>query len=238
MSPAGGLVVLDLEFTAWDGSLARRWTGPGEYREIVQIGAVTLAAEPGFPEIGALERLVRPRINPILSRYFIDLTRISQDQVDDRGVAFPVALDEFAAFIASCPVIVSNGEDFDVIAENCRLCGLDFPFAPDRFLNISPVLAKLCGVGHHVGSGELPGILPDVPQLGAHNALADARMVAQALRHFWAGGIDLRGAVPMRNADRPAAWTGGPSTVFSVRTAHRSVDNARPKSDGNPMEGA
>jgi hypothetical protein len=28
----------DLEYTAWEGSKARNWAGPGEHREIIEIG--------------------------------------------------------------------------------------------------------------------------------------------------------------------------------------------------------
>ena len=34
------IIIFDTEFTAWEGSLARNWNGPGEYREIIQIGAI------------------------------------------------------------------------------------------------------------------------------------------------------------------------------------------------------
>ena len=32
----GPIIVLDLEMTAWEGSLAAKWSRPGEYKEIVQ----------------------------------------------------------------------------------------------------------------------------------------------------------------------------------------------------------
>ena len=38
------VVVFDTEFTAWQGSMERGWSGPGEHKEIVQIGAVLLDA--------------------------------------------------------------------------------------------------------------------------------------------------------------------------------------------------
>ncbi len=36
------VVVYDLEYTAWEGSLERNWSGPNEDPEIVQIGAVKI----------------------------------------------------------------------------------------------------------------------------------------------------------------------------------------------------
>ena len=36
------LTVFDLEFTAWECSMASHWLRPGEFKEVVQIGAVRL----------------------------------------------------------------------------------------------------------------------------------------------------------------------------------------------------
>ena len=40
MPPPEIIAVMDLEWTAWEGSKERRWNGPGEEMEIVQIGAL------------------------------------------------------------------------------------------------------------------------------------------------------------------------------------------------------
>ena len=63
---SGEIVVCDLEWTAWEGSLERSWSGPGEYREVIQIGAVCLDAV-HFRLVAVFDRLVRPVRNPILS---------------------------------------------------------------------------------------------------------------------------------------------------------------------------
>ena len=93
------LVVWDTEFTAWPGSQERGWTGPGEHRELVQIGAVALAATAEFKEIATFERVIQPTINPRLSPYFMELTGISQERVDCDGIPFPAALEAFADFV-------------------------------------------------------------------------------------------------------------------------------------------
>ena len=80
------IIVMDLEWTAWEGSWQRHWSGPGEEMEIVQIGAVKLADTSGLEELDAFEILVRPRINPKLDGYFTDLTGITQDRLDREGV--------------------------------------------------------------------------------------------------------------------------------------------------------
>jgi DNA polymerase III epsilon subunit-like protein len=63
------ITVFDLEYTAWECSMARHWLTPGEFKEVVQIGAVKLDAD-SFVVQGEFEMLVRPRINSVLSPYF------------------------------------------------------------------------------------------------------------------------------------------------------------------------
>src|ERR1700748_1153496 len=88
------LTVFDLEFTAWECSMASHWLRPGEFKEVVQIGAVKLDAA-SFEIIASFDVLVRPRINVDLSPYFENLTGITNGQVADRGVDFPEALVRF-----------------------------------------------------------------------------------------------------------------------------------------------
>ena len=76
-------VVYDLEFTAWDGSMARKWMGPGEYKEVIQIGAVKVSDK--FEPIETLNLLVRPRLTPVLSDVIQKLTGITDDGLADRG---------------------------------------------------------------------------------------------------------------------------------------------------------
>ena len=70
------VLIYDTEFTAWTGSMARNWRGPGEFKEIVQIGAITLAAQ-DMNESGSFSVLIKPVKNPVLSSYFEKLTRIT-----------------------------------------------------------------------------------------------------------------------------------------------------------------
>jgi len=178
------LVVWDTEFTAWPGSQERGWTGPGEHRELVQIGAVALDATAGFAEIATFERIVRPKFNPRLSQYFIDLTGVTQQRVDGEGVPFPLALDEFAAFVGPWTGLIGSfGRDDLVLSENCALHGIAQPIALRRFQDLRPALEAAIGQTGMMSS-ELPRFvgLP-IPEQ-AHDALADARAIAAVLRHY------------------------------------------------------
>ena len=178
----GGVVVFDLEYTAWEGSQARGWSGRGEYREIVQIGAVRLETCHSWPEIASLSCLVQPRINPQLSEYFTELTGITQAQLDAQGVSFAEGLSALAE-LGPAVGFWSNGPDGDVITQNCLLTGTVPLLHPQQLLDVRPFLARtLKRPAHEIDSFRLAKQFCERPGR-AHDALADARGVAAALRH-------------------------------------------------------
>ena len=81
------LTVFDLEFTAWECSMARHWLRPGEFKEVVQIGAVKLDAATSKSWTSSMS-WCGPRINPELSPYFEKLTGITNRSWRDDGVDF------------------------------------------------------------------------------------------------------------------------------------------------------
>ncbi|MCF3629546.1 3'-5' exonuclease [Thalassospiraceae bacterium LMO-SO8] len=176
------LIVMDLEWTAWEGSSQRHWTGPGEEMEIVQIGAVRLADTPALEELSAFEILVRPRINPTLDRYFTDLTGITQDRLDRDGVDLKTGLGEFAEFIGPSTEAFGFGDEFTHIVTNCQLYGLANPFADCRCADVRPAVMAHLGINWVPNSSELPGLMDFTPPGAKHQGLADSRCVAEALR--------------------------------------------------------
>ena len=183
----GDIVVADLEYTAWEGSLEAGWTRPGEHREVVQIGAVRLDAGDGFAETAAFEVLIRPTVNPRLSEYFTALTGIDDAALTARGIALAPALAEFARF-AGDTTILTNGPDVDVIAESCRLADTGNILPPARWQDISVELGAFFG-DTKVSSYRIPGLLGLAPERGrSHDALDDARAIAAGLRHLRAAG--------------------------------------------------
>jgi len=110
----GDIVIFDLEFTAWEGSLERGWSEPWEAREIIQIGAVRVKDDAKLTEVGRLVMLVTPVKNPQLSDYIITLTGIDQDAIDTEGFDFEEALDVFMDFCEGARAILSYSGDPDV----------------------------------------------------------------------------------------------------------------------------
>jgi inhibitor of KinA sporulation pathway (predicted exonuclease) len=183
---ACGLVLFDLEFTAWEGSMARSWSLPHEHREIVQIGAVRLGTE-ALEEQATLDLLVVPRINPRLSDYFVELTGISNEEVAARGHDFAHAYQEFLAFVGDAPV-GCFGRDDRVLMENLALYALrDLP-RPPRAIDFRAWIVAHGVDLTGVHSGMVAGQLGLAFTGRIHNALDDARSLATAVRHFVAQG--------------------------------------------------
>jgi inhibitor of KinA sporulation pathway (predicted exonuclease) len=180
------ITIFDLEYTAWECSMARSWLTPGEFREVVQIGAVRLDAD-SFAVKAEFEVLVKPRFNPELSPYLENLTGITRDQVASRGVDFRTAYDRFLAFAGDCP-IAAFGHDEQVLEENLRLYGIrdakSLPLFYDlrgwfAVQGLDPRGRHSCEIGPALG----------VPFVGrSHNALDDARSLAAGMEVIAARG--------------------------------------------------
>ena len=182
----GQFVLFDTEYTAWEGSMERKWSNPGEYREVIQFGAVKTSLETLEAE-GTCSVLVRPVKNPELSAYIITLTGITQADVDTKGVTLGEAMSDFAAFIGDLPVF-SYGHDALVLKENCELIGMPYPFSDEQFSDIRPLIEPLLeGLGIDPGSytsGTLIQAFNKAPAARAHDAVNDMRNLLAVLREL------------------------------------------------------
>jgi len=183
---AAALTVFDLEFTAWECSMAGHWLRPGEFKEVVQIGAVRLDKD--FRILDEFEILVRPRINPMLSDYFENLTGIGNALLMMKGVDFADAYRRFVSFAGQTP-IAAFGHDEWVLEDNIRLYGLTdlAPLPPFRDLRawfaerkVDPRGLHSCDIAARVGAS-FKG--------RAHNALDDARSIAMGMKELAAHPI-------------------------------------------------
>ena len=178
-------VVFDLEYTAWPNSMARRWNDPGEFREVIQIGAVRLAAR-DWRETASLSLLLKPRINPVLSAFIQDLTGVTNAMIAAHGIDFSQAHARFLEFAGGAP-LVSFGRDDLVLAENARVYGLRVAPLPPH-VNIGPWLYRngIDPRGYHACDvARLAGVALEGH---GHDALYDARSVAAGIRALAAKG--------------------------------------------------
>lgn len=174
-------VVFDTEYTTWEGSNKRGWTGPNEHREIVQIGAVLVSRD--LSELSSFRCLVKPTKNPKLSQYFVDLTRITQEAVDTGGFTYPDALTHYASWVGGLQMYCW-GMDLEIMAYNAKLVGAPFPFSIAQKRDVRS-LFELGGVATVAYvSSTIPRAFGEEPPPSAHDALNDARSILQGLQAF------------------------------------------------------
>ena len=166
--------------------MAGKWMAPGQFKELVQIGAVKVGLD--FSPIETLNVLVRPRVNPVLTPYFEKLTAIGNADIAERGVDFVDAYCSFVSFAGPLPIIAFGRDDL-VIEDNIRLYGLKHSLPPlPRFIDLRGWLVEngidyrgmhACDVGPRAG----------VPFEGhTHDGLCDALSVAAGIRALVARG--------------------------------------------------
>ena len=179
-------VIFDLEFTAWEGSMESRWTRPGEYTEVVQIGAVKLDAA-SLKQVDSFEMLVRPRVNPVLSDYLVALTGITNEALAARGVDFIIAYRSFLDFVGEARTW-AHGRDDLIFLDNLKLYGWEHALPLPLYSNavswfteqgIDLKGKRACDVAEAAGA---------VFEGRKHDALADARGVAAGFAALIAKG--------------------------------------------------
>ena len=168
--------------------MARGWMAPGEFKEVVQIGAVRLDAET-LEETGSLSLLVRPRLNPVLSAYLEELTGITNERLKVDSVDFAEAYARFVDF-AGGGAICAFGRDDLVLEENLELYGIRDRAPMPAYINVTPWL-RAHGIEpkgkHACHVGPLCGAAFEGQE---HDALDDARSVAAGIRALVARGAE------------------------------------------------
>lgn len=185
------ITIFDLEYTAWECSMARGWLTPGEYREVVQIGAVRLDLAT-FAVLDEFDCLVKPRFNTV-SPYFQGLTGITAERVARDGLDLGVAYDRFLDFVGP-GAIAAFGHDDTVLKDNLRLYGLSPARPLPAFHDLRAWFARNGLDPRGRLSCEIAPLLGLAFQGHAHNALDDARSLARAMAALAAPGPRLKPA--------------------------------------------
>jgi inhibitor of KinA sporulation pathway (predicted exonuclease) len=186
INPVAQVVIFDTEFTAWLGSMARAWKGPGEHQEIVQIGAVKLCAQ-HMNELAAFSVLIKPLRNPVLSTYFENLTRITNQRLEQEGLPFAVGVSRFQAFASGDPAFCYGRDDL-IIARNAALLGQPQLWQQQPACNLRSWLQQVGIPLSGIHAGELAAHVGAAAQGRVHDSLADARSLAEAIRYLVARG--------------------------------------------------
>jgi len=184
------IVIFDAEYTAWEGSLERGWSEAWEHRELVQISAIKINPVTLEKIENDFDILVKPRINKELSDYFINLTSITNQDINQKGIDYLEALQQFHKFIEGC-IIYSFGDDCPVINEGITLYGLENELEELKGEDIR-AWAKSIGIdtskklanGKAFTSGTFAEAIGAPFKTNAHYALNDVMSIYHAVKYL------------------------------------------------------
>ena len=115
-------IVLDTEYSAWEGSQETNWNNDSDPREIIQIGAIKII---DGEKVDELNIYIKPSISKTLSDYFIELTGITNEKVQKYGLDFELAMKVLYSFVRNCDHVYSYGNDVSILIENLILHNID-----------------------------------------------------------------------------------------------------------------
>lgn len=238
--PFRHLVVLDFEWTADN----RRRMEPCS--EITQFPSVLVQLAGRHTRVvDEFDTFVRPRFNPTLTRFSIELTHICQADVDAAPLLEDV-LPRYVAWLHAHGLAEPDGRkvghwafctwsDADVgsqLSTEARVKGLALPGCFSSWVDLK------CCYRSHFKAEPKGGLRACVERLGlawtgrAHNGLVDSQNTAKIVVHMAAGGSYAHGAFEFKRPTRGLDASGRP---FGSRAAAPAAGpgRARPPSAGS-----
>ena len=149
-------------------------------RQIVQIAAIKTDTKTG-KEIASLDILVRPAFEKKLPPFFIELTGITEQMVNDHGIAFSDAYTKFIRFCDIVPIWTFHN-DWRVLKQNCGY--FDIPLELKPFTEVRGLLSGWGVDPTQYSSGTLHRAAEIEMHGHVHNALYDVRSMAAAVHYF------------------------------------------------------
>lgn len=179
------IIIFDTEYTTWEGAMERGWSGPNEYRELVQLSAarVRLADK---QVVDTLSLYFKPVLNPVVSTYFSDLTGIDQATIDVKGVLCEEGIQQFLEWTGgttcfSYAYFDRPLADGHILLENIELYNLPLALPTEQFKNISSVFAAAGVPITEYNSGKLHQFF-NLPATGReHEAMHDVMSITDSL---------------------------------------------------------
>lgn len=154
--------------------------------ETIEIGAVKCIYNNKFLEsVNTFNVFIKPYLNPKLSDFCMELTTITQKDVDSAEY-FPGAISKFQKWIGSGNYLLCSWGDYDKkqFVNDCILHGLDYVWTEDHF-NLKKDFSRIRGMKKEIGMKKALDIL-NIPLDGTHHrGIDDAINIHKIfLRHF------------------------------------------------------
>lgn len=186
-------IIFDTEYTAWEGSQERNWSDDDEYMELVQIGALkVIKTAKTIKIVKKFNIYIKPKKNPDLSEYFINLTGITQNTIDKKAVTFNEAMKQFYSFCRTkndvkLPMF-SYGNDYDIIKYNLKLNSVNkksrFYKWEKKFYDIRLIFDQYVDTSKYTSGTIYKAFNVDTKNSNVHNALWDCRSIFISLKYI------------------------------------------------------
>lgn len=160
---------------------------PREQMEVIEVGAVVLDREKNWEAVRSLEFFIKPILHPVLTPFCTELTTITQEELDGKGVPYVEGL-------RYCKDLTSYLDDYgwswcswgafdkNIFVQDATLHGLSPFFGPENHFNLKVWFSNLEGTRKGFGLGKAIARKGLKFQGQPHRALSDAQNVAQILR--------------------------------------------------------
>jgi inhibitor of KinA sporulation pathway (predicted exonuclease) len=170
-------IYVDLEYIYPGMTASSGRPTENDLRQVVQIGAILFDMNRGKEEAG-FDMLTRPAYTEKLPSFFVELTGITQENLNQEGVDFPAGFQKFLNFCSDYPIWTFD-KDQGVLEQNCGYFGLEFSL-PD-FVRVKPKLLDWGVNPNKYSSGTLYQAAGLDMRGHVHNALHDVRSMAAAV---------------------------------------------------------
>lgn len=187
-------VIFDTEYVADKGLFEEGFEG-WKNREIIQIAA--LKVNDSLEVVDSLNLYVKPTKHKNISPYFSQLTGITDDIINQQGIDFPQAYEEFKSFVMNCDCYSHawsfndiNDGDGEVLRETMSYYGINND-NPPSYHNIAYWFREQYQKKHinisKQSSGEIAQLLGQEKELerlnlNPHNALYDVYSILIGLK--------------------------------------------------------
>jgi len=195
-------IIFDTEYTSWKDSIEKNWSSQNQYRELIQIGALKInkvntinkenKINTTIKIVDEFNIYIKPIINPKLSFYFKNLTKITQNFIEKNGIKFKDAINLFYDFCkdknGNNYNIYSYGNEFNIIKENLKLNNIKNQKLykwENHFFDIKPLFNFVKDIDKYT-SGTLYTAFKLKPKenINIHNSLWDSKSLFLSLKHI------------------------------------------------------
>ncbi|MEE8046741.1 MAG: 3'-5' exonuclease [Dehalococcoidia bacterium] len=176
----GIVILVDAEFTCWEGSLASMWSDPEKPAEMIEIGMIAYDTV-NRTELASYSSAVKPLINPILSDYCLNILPITQSEVD-AAPAFQRVMTEITEWLnqhvePNSPTAAWGTIDRSHTTNQSGRSGVPDPFGTREHIRVDDLVKSALGIDPEAGQIEREDVRKALhinTISGRHRALADS----------------------------------------------------------------